>query len=42
MDKIYHCAKRAEDAILKSVHELDAEKTLDPLVVQPLQVVMMK
>ncbi len=30
MDKIYHIAKRAEDAILKSVHELDDEKIFGP------------
>ncbi len=33
MVKIYHLAKRAEDAILKSVHELDDEKFLYPQVV---------
>ncbi len=30
MDKIYHFAKRAKDAILKPVHELDDENVFEP------------
>ncbi len=39
MDKIFYLTKRAGDAILKSVNNLDDVKMLVPLVVQPLQVV---